>query len=108
MKILLGKDSGKVGKVEYVLAKEKRVFVAGANIYKRHVRKTQGIEGGIINIPKSMDISNVALICPSCKKVTRVGYKITGKDLPVGRQGKTRVCKKCQKEIIHPSKGGKS
>ncbi|TSC87347.1 MAG: large subunit ribosomal protein L24 [Microgenomates group bacterium Gr01-1014_7] len=101
VKILLGKDSGKEGKVEYVMAKEKRVFVGGANIYKRHVRKMQGVEGGIINIPKSMDISNVALICPNCKKVTRVGYKILGKE-------KMRVCKKCKKEITHPSKGGKT
>lgn len=92
VKILLGKDRGKEGSVEYVMAKEKRVFVGGANIYKRHVRKTQGIEGGIINIPKSIDISNVALVCPSCKKATRVGYKIVGKS-------KLRICKKCKKEI---------
>lgn len=92
VKILLGKDRNKEGTVEYVLAKEKRVFVGGANIYKRHVKKTQGVEGGIINIPKSLDISNVALVCPNCKKVTRVGYKTVGKQ-------KLRICKKCKKEV---------
>lgn len=92
VKVLLGKDRGKEGVVEYVMAKEKKVFVGGANLYKRHVRKQGEIKGGIIDIPKPLDISNVVLICPSCKKVTRVGYKIVGKD-------KIRICKKCKKEI---------
>lgn len=92
VKILLGKDRGKEGSVEYVKVKEMKVFVGGANIYKRHVKKQGQIEGGIINIPKPMDVSNVALICPNCKKVTRVGFKKLG-DL------KIRVCRKCGKEI---------
>lgn len=92
VKILLGKDRGKEGKVEYVLGKDKKVFVGGANLYKRHVRKMKDLEGGIIDIPKALDISNVALICPNCKKITRVGYKIDGKN-------KIRICKKCGKEI---------
>lgn len=92
VKILLGKDRGKEGKVEFVLGKEKRIFVGGANLYKRHVRKQGSIEGGIINIPKSLNISNVALICPNCNKVTRVGFKMVANE-------KVRVCRKCGKEI---------
>ena len=48
VKILLGKDSGKEGNVEFVVGKDNRVFVTGANLYKRHVKKMQNIEGGII------------------------------------------------------------
>lgn len=92
VKVLLGKDRGKTGEVKLVLGKKKRVFVEGVNLYKRHVKKMQGMEGGIIDIPKSMDLSNVALICPSCNKPTRVGYQITG-------DSKVRICKKCKKEI---------
>lgn len=92
VKVLLGKDRGKEGVVEKVLGKKGRVFVERVNLYKRHVRKVQNMEGGIIEIPKSLDISNVALICPNCKKVTRVGYKIMGNE-------KMRMCKKCGKEI---------
>lgn len=92
IKILLGKDRGKEGKVAFVLGKDKKVFVEGANLYKRHVRKMQGIEGGIIDLPKPLDVSNVVLICSNCNKATRVGYKIIG-DI------KTRICKKCGKEI---------
>lgn len=92
VKVLLGKDSGKTGTVQFILAKEKRVFVEGVNLYKRHVKKMGETKGGIIDIPKPLDISNVALICPNCKKITRVGFKITGKE-------KIRICKKCKKEI---------
>ena len=92
VKILLGKDSGKEGTIEKVLSKNGRVFVGGANLYKRHVKKTGQMEGGIIEIPKSLNISNVGLICPNCKKVTRIGFKIDGNT-------KTRICRRCKKEI---------
>lgn len=97
VKILLGKDRGKEGTVEYILAKERKVFVSGANIYKRHVRKVKDLKGGIIDIPKPMDISNVSLICPNCHKATRVGFKKVD-NLSL------RVCKKCQKEIKSETK----
>ncbi len=92
VKILLGKDRGKEGSVAYVLGKSRKVFVEGANLYKRHVKKMQEVKGRIIDIPKPMSISNVALICPNCKKITRIGYKKLGND-------KVRICKKCKKEI---------
>ncbi|KKS13045.1 50S ribosomal protein L24 [Candidatus Daviesbacteria bacterium RIFOXYD1_FULL_41_10] len=59
VKILLGKDRGKTGKVLRVLAKKGKVLVEGVNAYKRHVRKMKGMEGGIIEINKPIDISNV-------------------------------------------------
>lgn len=92
VKIMLGKDRGKEGKVEFVRGKEGKVFVGGANLYKRHVKKYKDMQGGIIDIPKPLDVSNVALICPNCNKLTRVGYKIEGNE-------KMRICKKCGKEI---------
>lgn len=92
VKILLGKDRGKEGQVEFVLAKDHKVFVGGVNLYKRHVKKIGDVEGGIIDIPKPLDLSNVGLICANCHKVTRVSFK------KVDNQ-KMRVCKKCGKEI---------
>lgn len=92
VKILLGKDRGKEGNVEYVMAKDRKVFVSGANIYKRHVRKMGETKGGIIDIPKPLDVSNIGLICPNCKKVTRIGFKLEGNI-------KIRICRKCKKEI---------
>ncbi|MDD5146970.1 MAG: 50S ribosomal protein L24 [Candidatus Daviesbacteria bacterium] len=92
VRIMLGKDRGKEGKVEFVLVKRKKVFVGGVNLYKRHVKKHGNLEGGIIDLPKPMDISNVALICPNCNKTTKIGIKKL-------ESGKTRICRKCKKEI---------
>jgi large subunit ribosomal protein L24 len=92
VKILLGKDGGKSGKILLVLPKKEKVLVEGINMYKRHVKKTKEHEGGIIEIAKPLNISNVALVCPGCKKETRVGFKMDG-------QTKVRICKKC-KEVL--------
>lgn len=92
VKVLLGKDSGRTGTVDKVLVKSGKVVVAGINIYKRSVKRTGQNQGGIIDLVKPVDISNVALVCPNCKKITRVGFKIEGKE-------KIRICRKCGKEI---------
>jgi large subunit ribosomal protein L24 len=67
VKILLGKDRGREGTVEYVLVKKRRVFVGGLNMYKRHVKRQGKLEGGIIDIPKSIDVSNVAKVVEKTK-----------------------------------------
>lgn len=92
VQILLGKDRGKSGKILRVWTKEHKVLVEGINVYKRHVKKTRQHEGGILDLPKPIDLSNVALVCPSCKKITRVGIKIEA-------GSKVRICKKCHEEI---------
>lgn len=93
VQILIGKDSGKQGTIEQYFAKEGKVAVAGVNVFKRHIRRMGQNEGGIIDINKPVDISNVALVCPNCQKPTRVGFSING-------ETKVRVCKKCKKEIV--------
>lgn len=92
VKILIGKDSGKEGNIERVLSAKNQVTVSGVNIYKRHVKKQGNLEGGIIDIVKPVNISNVVLVCPVCKKATRVNFKGEGRN-------KVRICKKCGKEI---------
>lgn len=95
VKIILGKDNGKSAKVLKVLPKKMKILVEGVNVYKRRINaKRQGVnsEGGILDITKPVNISNVMLICPSCKKATKVGFKSVKKD-------KIRICKKCGKEI---------
>ena len=98
VKIVLGKDKGKTGKVEKVLTKENAVIVTGMNQYKRHVKaRQQGQTSEIVTITKPLTVAKVQLICPKCKKITRVGYKVTkSKD---GKTDKVRVCRKCGKEI---------
>ncbi|MDO8570078.1 MAG: 50S ribosomal protein L24 [Candidatus Daviesbacteria bacterium] len=92
VKILLGKDTGKTGKVLRVYPKKDKVLVEGINSFKRHIKKTGQHDGGIIDISKPVNISNVMLVCPSCKKDTKVGFEIKNGE-------KTRICRKC-KEVI--------
>lgn len=92
VKIFLGKDRGKIGTIERVWTKTDKILVSGVNIVKRHVKKQGTVEGGIIDITKPINVSNVLLICPNCNLPTRVGFKITG-------ESKSRICKKCKKEL---------
>jgi large subunit ribosomal protein L24 len=93
VKVLRGKDRGKTGRVVNVYPEVRRVMVEGVNIVKRHepirpAQGRQGTTGGIIQKEMPVDISNVALVCPSCSEPTRVGYEI-------GADGKERMCKRC-------------
>jgi len=51
-----------------------------------------GRKAGIYDIPRPMSFAKIAIICPACKKPTRVGFKLSGEE-------KVRVCKKCAREI---------
>jgi len=91
--IILGKDRGRKGKVLKALPKEQKVLVEGINLKKKHIRpKREEEKGQVVQIPAPVQISNVKVICPKCGKATRVGYKIT-------ENKKSRICKKCGKEI---------
>lgn len=92
VKVTGGKDKGREGKIEKILAKDGAALVPGVNVYKKHVKGVQGQKGGIYDIPRPLPFAKIALVCPKCKKVTRVGFRLVGKD-------KVRVCKKCKKEI---------
>lgn len=93
VKVMAGKDRGKTGAVEKVFADRNRVAVAGVNVYKRHTKpRAEGPKGGIIDFVRPITVANVALVCPKCKQVTRIGYKITAKE-------KVRICRKCEQEI---------
>ncbi|KLO22635.1 50S ribosomal protein L24 [Marinitoga sp. 1197] len=94
VKVISGKDKGKEGKILRVIPKLNKVVVENVNIVKKHQRPTQQLrEGGIIEQPSPIHISKVMIICPSCGKPTRVGYRF----LEEGK--KVRICRKCN-EII--------
>lgn len=90
--MLGGKDRGKKGKVVLVLPESGKVVVEGLNLIKKHLRaRKQGQKGQIISKERAVNVSSVALICKSCGKQTRLGYKVEG-------DNKVRICKKCQAE----------
>jgi large subunit ribosomal protein L24 len=102
VKILAGKDKGKIGKVLQILpGNEKtatKASVEGLNLAIKHLRpQRKGEKGQRIEFPAFMDATNLEVVCPKCGRATRVGFKIIKTE---GKKDKKfRVCKKCQ-EII--------
>jgi len=94
VKMVAGKDKGKIGKILKVFNKKDRVLVENINIMKRHTRPSaQAKQGGIIESEAPIHWSNVVLMCNKC--VTPVRVKM--QRLDDGK--KVRVCRKCN-EII--------
>jgi large subunit ribosomal protein L24 len=91
--ILKGKDRSKSGKVIKSIPKQNKVIVEGLNLCKKHKKpKKEGEVGQIVEIPKPINVSNVALICQHCNKPARIGYIIE-------KDKKFRICKKCNKKL---------
>ena len=87
--VLSGKDKGKQGKVLGTVPAEDKVVVEGVNMVTCHVKpRRQGESGGIVSREAALYASKVQVVCPKCKKGTRVAHRIeNGK--------KSRVCKHC-------------
>ncbi|MBI3620505.1 50S ribosomal protein L24 [Candidatus Roizmanbacteria bacterium] len=88
--VMVGKDKGREGTVERVYAKRNTVLIPSINIYKKHVKKNEKMpQGGVVDIPRPLDIAKVMVKCPKCNKPARLGF--------VRKENKKlRVCKKCK------------
>jgi ribosomal protein L24, bacterial/organelle len=77
--VLTGKDKGKVSKIKQIIRKDGKVkvVVEGVNLSViQHLRPIQGVrEGGIIEIEKPIDISNVAYYDEKLKRPVKIGIK---------------------------------
>ena len=79
--VLSGKDKGKEGKIIEALPKKAKVVVEGVNKVKRHTKPSQAIAS-----------SKVMLVCPACKKATRIKKTAVSGSF-------VRTCKKCGEVI---------
>ncbi|HER19743.1 MAG TPA: 50S ribosomal protein L24 [Chromatiales bacterium] len=75
--VAVGKDKGRRGTVLRVVEQGARVVVEGVNMVKKHQKPNPmiGRTGGIIEMEKPVDISNVMLFNPASEKGDRVGFK---------------------------------
>ncbi len=90
VKVITGKDKGKIGKVLKVVRKKDRVLVENINIVKRHSKPTaKQRQGGIVEIESPVHWSNLMLMCNKCLKPVRIKMQ----QLDDGK--KVRVCRKC-------------
>ena len=89
VKIIAGSDKGKTAQIIAVDRTNGRVTVEGKDVgqVKKAVKARKASDkSGIINMPKTVDASNVMPICASCGKATRVKHAVVdGK--------KVRMCK---------------
>jgi len=94
VKIIAGKDKGKIGKVLKVNRKKERVLVENINMIKRHSKPSaQNRQGGIIEREAPIHWSNVMLMCNKCMKPVRIKMQ----SLEDGK--KTRICRQCSEVI---------
>jgi large subunit ribosomal protein L24 len=97
VKILAGRDRGKIGKVLRVNHKKMSVLVENINVVKRHAKPSaQNRQGGIIESEAALSWSNVMLMCNKCITPSRIKMQ----RLEDGN--KVRVCRKCG-ELIDKS-----
>ena len=92
VEIIVGgvENRGKRGKVTFTDPKAGRVVVEGLNLVTKNKKPRNAQEqGGRVEKPRAIDVSNVALVCPKCGKTTRVAHVL-------GDNGKfLRACIKC-------------
>lgn len=90
--VTTGSDKGKEGTIEAILNNGK-VIVENVNMAKKHMKpNAMNAEGGIVEVEKAINASNVMLIDPETNKATRVRMEV--KD---GK--KVRIAVKSGKEI---------
>ncbi|WP_221797411.1 50S ribosomal protein L24 [Oceanobacter mangrovi] len=77
--VIAGKDKGKRGSVQKVLA-DGRLIVTGVNMVKKHQKPNPYLQqpGGIIEKEVGIQASNVAIWNPKTEKADRVGFKVEG------------------------------
>jgi len=98
VKVLSGKDRGEVGEIMRAMPtrdphRQDMVIVDGVNTAKKSQRAVRAtMQAGIIDKDMPVPASKVALVCPSCGKPTRVGYRFDG-------AAKLRICRKCGADV---------
>jgi large subunit ribosomal protein L24 len=109
VQMLSGKDRGKQGRILDARPRDGKVVVENLNLIKKHQKPrpirdanrmggTQIAPGGIVERASAVSVSNVMLVCPTCKLPTRVGTVVKQVG---GRTVRVRVCKRagCGQEI---------
>jgi large subunit ribosomal protein L24 len=109
VQVITGKDRGKQGRVLAARPADSRVIVENLNVVKRHMkprpmqnRSQMGAAamtpGGVVEKAAPIPISNVMLVCPTCKRATRVGVHV--KEVK-GQAHRVRYCKRadCGQDI---------
>ncbi len=90
VRVISGRDKGKEGRVLRVMPAKGKVLVEHVMMVKKNVRPNpqKNVKGGIAEQESSIDISNVMLVCTSCKRPVRVAHEQHG-------DKHVRACRSC-------------
>lgn len=90
VKVISGREKGKVGRILKIDREKGRVFVEKLNLVKRHTKPGKSNpQGGIVEKEAPLSYSNVLIMCDKCNKPTRIA-------MAADDSGKrSRVCKRC-------------
>jgi len=78
VKVITGKDKGKIGKV--LIMKNHLAIVDKVNLHSKHIKSNQNNhEGGIVKKEGLIHISNVLYYCKENEIASRIGFKINDK-----------------------------
>ena len=105
VEIICGADRGHRGRVLQVDHEAGKAVVEGVARVFKHVRRSQKHpQGGRLSKEMPLELSNVQLVCDSCKKTTRTGAK------QMADGSKQRCCKKCGAAIgmIAPARASRA
>lgn len=75
VRIMSGADKGTEAEVLEVFPEKYRAIVSNANLVLKHKKPTETSEGGIVEEPASIHISNLMLLDPASGEPTRIGRK---------------------------------
>ncbi|GAB4231464.1 MAG: 50S ribosomal protein L24 [Deltaproteobacteria bacterium] len=90
VKVISGREKGKVGRVLKVDRERARIFVEKLNLVKRHIKPGKSNpQGGIVEKEAPLSCSNVLVMCDKCNKPTRISMSTDA----AGKR--SRVCKRC-------------
>ena len=89
VRVMVGKDKGKEGKITHTFKNENKVIVEGINLVKKHVKPDNSNKtGGIIETEAKIDASNVMSLDKKIDKPTRIYHDVdkkTNKKVRVGK-----------------------
>ena len=90
VEVMTGDDRGSRGKVLHVKHHAGKLTVEGVSRVYKHIRRSQqNPQGGRLSKEMPIRLSNVLLVCQSCKSPTRTGARY------LDDGSKERYCKKC-------------
>lgn len=75
VKVITGKNKGKIGDVLKVFPVENKAIVSGVNLAKVHTKPSRTSDGGILQRELKIHISNLSHIDPKTGEATKVGIK---------------------------------